>query len=295
MTSAPAPKPLSKAARPAAGISGRAPLSRLGAIALLAFGGLLTLLPFYFMFIFATHPRQEIFSIPPPVWFGDHLGANYDSLLSRIPFWRNLWNSLYLSVLTTGTTLFFCSLGGFAFAMYDFKGKNFLFGSLLTTLLIPSSLNIVPYALIMQALGWIDTPRALWIPGMASAFGIFLMRQYIGSAIPKELVEAARIDGASEFTTYRKVIVPLTGPAMATLGLVTFVQSWNNFLGPLIIFRSAETYTAPLALRTLQSIANTDWGALMCGVVLTVIPLLIIFAFASKRLIEGLTAGAVKG
>jgi multiple sugar transport system permease protein len=289
-----APKSLA-AARPTRSISGKAPLSRAGAVLLLVLGGLLTLAPFYFMFIFATHPRQEIFSLPPPVWFGQNLDENYTNLLSRIPFWRNLWNSLYLAVLTTVTTLFFCSLGGFAFAMYEFKGKNVLFGLLLATLLIPGSLNIIPYALIMQALDWIDTPRALWVPGMASAFGIFLMRQYIGSAIPKELVEAARIDGASEFTTYRMVIVPLTGPAMATLGLVTFVQSWNGFLGPLIIFRSSETYTAPLALRTLQSIANTDWGALMCGVALTVVPLLIIFAISSRKLIEGLTAGAVKG
>ncbi|TSA79166.1 carbohydrate ABC transporter permease [Deinococcus detaillensis] len=276
-------------------ISGKRPLSRAGSILLLVLGGLLTLAPFYFMFVFATHPRQEIFSLPPPVWFGHDLTNNYESLLSRMPFWRNLWNSLYLAVLTTATTLFFCTLGGYAFAMYEFKGKGWLFGLLLATLLIPSTLNIVPYALIMQALGWIDTPRALWIPSMANAFGIFLMRQYIGSAIPRELVEAARIDGATEFTTFRKVIVPLTGPAMATLGLVTFVQSWNGFLGPLIIFRSAETYTAPLALRTLQGIANTDWGALMCGVALTVVPLLIIFAFASRRLIDGLTSGALKG
>ena len=276
-------------------ISGKRPLSRAGSILLLVLGGVLTLAPFYFMFIFATHPRQEIFSLPPPTWFGHDLANNYESLLSRMPFWRNLWNSLYLAVLTTATTLFFCTLGGYAFAMYEFKGKSWLFGLLLATLLIPSTLNIVPYALIMQALGWIDTPRALWIPGMANAFGIFLMRQYIGSAIPRELVEAARIDGATEFTTFRKVIVPLTGPAMATLGLVTFVQSWNGFLGPLIIFRSAETYTAPLALRTLQGIANTDWGALMCGVALTVVPLLILFAFASRRLIDGLTSGALKG
>ncbi|WP_161881635.1 carbohydrate ABC transporter permease [Deinococcus alpinitundrae] len=287
--------PLAAPTAPPRSISGKRPLSRAGSILLLFLGGVLTLAPFYFMFIFATHPRQEIFSLPPPTWFGHDLTNNYESLLSRMPFWRNLWNSLYLAVLTTATTLFFCTLGGYAFAMYEFKGKSWLFGLLLATLLIPSTLNIVPFALIMQALGWIDTPRALWIPGMANAFGIFLMRQYIGSAIPRELVEAARIDGATEFTTFRKVIVPLTGPAMATLGLVTFVQSWNGFLGPLIIFRSAETYTAPLALRTLQGIANTDWGALMCGVALTVVPLLILFAFASRRLIDGLTSGALKG
>jgi multiple sugar transport system permease protein len=270
-------------------------LPRFAAYLIIALGAVLTIAPFYFMFVFATHSRTEIFQLPPPTWFGNNLETNYQSLMERVPFWRNLWNSLYLAVITTATTLFFCTLAGYAFAMYAFKGRDVLFGLLLATMLVPGTLNIVPFALIMQALGWIDTPRALWIPGMASAFGIFLMRQYIGSAIPRELVEAARIDGATEFGIFRKIIVPLTGPAMATLGLVTFVQSWNGFLGPLIIFRSAETYTAPLALRTLQGIANTDWGALMCGVALTVVPLLILFAIASRQLIEGLTAGATKG
>jgi len=179
--------------------------------------------------------------------------------------------------------------------MYNFRFRDGLFNVVLATLLIPNALNIVPFALIMQAFGWIDTPRALWVPGMAGAFGIFLMRQYIGSAIPRELVEAARIDGCSEFTIYRRIIVPLCGPAMATLGLVTFIASWNNFLGPLIIFRSAQTFTAPLALRSLQGLVNTDWGALMLGVGLTVLPLLVVFALASRQLIAGLTAGATKG
>jgi multiple sugar transport system permease protein len=179
--------------------------------------------------------------------------------------------------------------------MYSFKGRELMFSVVLATLLIPGTLNIVPFALIMQALGWIDTPRALWVPGMASAFGIFLMRQYIGSAIPRELVEAARIDGASEFGIYRRVILPLCTPALATLGLVTFINSWNNFLGPLIIFRSAETFTAPLALRSIQGLVNTDWGALMFGVALTVVPLIVVFVFAARQLIDGLTSGALKG
>ncbi|MGY2894736.1 multiple sugar transport system permease protein [Deinococcus sp. UYEF24] len=271
------------------------PLSRGAAVLLLVLGALLTVLPFYFMFVFATHSRSEIFNLPPPAWFGDHTALNYDSLLGRTPFWRNLWNSLYLAVLSTVTTLFFCSLAGYAFAMYNFKYREQLFGVVVATLLIPQALNIVPFALIMQAFGWIDSPRALWVPNMAGAFGIFLMRQYIGSAIPRELVEAARIDGCTEFSIYRRIIVPLCGPALATLGLVTFIASWNNFLGPLIIFRSAETFTAPLALRTLQGLVNTDWGALMLGVVLTVVPLLVVFVFASRQLIAGLTAGATKG
>lgn len=276
-------------------VSGTRPLTRGGAYLLLALGAILTLAPFYFMFVFATHDRSEIFHIPPPIWFGDNATINYNNLIERVPFWRGLWNSLYLAVMTTVTTLFFCSLAGVAFAMYSFKGREFLFAIVLATLLIPTALNIVPFALIMQAIGWIDTPRALWVPSMAGAFGIFLMRQYIGSAIPKELMEAGRIDGASEFGIYRRIILPLCGPALGTLGMITFIGSWNSFVGPLIIFRSAETYTAPLLIRSLQAVANTDWGALMVGVALTVLPLLVIFAFASRQLIEGLTSGSLKG
>jgi len=271
------------------------PLSRIGAYTLLILGAILTVAPFYFMFVFATHTRADIFQLPPPTWFGTSAEHNYTALMERAPFWRNLWNSLYIATLSTVTTLFFCSLAGFAFAMYSFPWREKLFAVVVATLLIPGAANIVPFALQMQALGWIDQPRALWVPGMASAFGIFLMRQYIGSAIPRELVEAARIDGASEFGIFRRIILPLCGPALSTLGLVTFIGQWNSFVGPLIIFRSPETFTAPLAIRSMQGLVNTDWGALMFGVALTVVPLLIIFAFASRQLIEGLTSGSLKG
>jgi multiple sugar transport system permease protein len=146
----------------------------------------------------------------------------------------------------------------------------------------------------MDMLGWIDQPRALYIPGAAGAFGIFLMRQYISSAVPKELIEAARIDGCGEFRIYWNIVLPLLGPALGTLGLIAFIGSWNNFIGPLVVMRSPEAYTLPLALRSLQSPANTDLGAVMAGSAIAVLPLLVLFAFSSRRLIDGLTAGAVK-
>ncbi|HEX2864432.1 MAG TPA: carbohydrate ABC transporter permease [Deinococcales bacterium] len=262
---------------------------------LLVLGAIGTIAPFYFMFVFATHTRTTIFNLPPPVWFGQHFLDNYAILIGRIPFWRQLWNSFYLASVATVTAMFFCALGGYGFAMYNFKGRNVLFTLLMATMLIPGLLNLVPFYLVMQALGWINQPRALWVPGMAGAMGIFLMRQYIGSAIPRELVEAARIDGASEFGIFLRIILPLSGPAMSTLGLITFIGSWNNFTGPLIIFRSAETYTVQLGLRSMQGMGNTEWGALMAGTALAVIPLLLIFTAASRQLIEGLTAGSMKG
>lgn len=257
--------------------------------------GLLTIFPFYWMFVLATHTRETIFSAPPPLWFGDALARNYEALLDTLPFWRNIWNSVYIAVVATLTTVFFCSLGGFGFAMYTFRYKNFLFGFLIVSLMIPQLLNIIPYYLIIKFLGWIDQPIAIWFPGMANAFGIFLMRQYVASTIPKELMDAARIDGASEFRIYWSIVMPLVRPGVATLGLLTFIAQWNNFLGPLVILQTRETYTIPLALRSLQGLVNTDWGAVMLGTALAVVPLLILFFLASRQVIEGLTAGSVKG
>jgi multiple sugar transport system permease protein len=258
----------------------------LGAAAMLA--------PFYFMFVFSTHLRSDIFRVPPPLWFGAHFMDNLAILMAKIPFWINLGWSLYVGALSTILTLLFCSMAGFAFAMYDFRFKKMLFGLVMGTMLIPAFLGMIPSFMIMDALGWIDQPRALYLPAAAPAMGIFLMRQYIESAIPRDLLEAARMDGCGEWAVYWRIVVPLLGPAFGTLGLIAFIASWNNFIGPLVVMRSVERYTFPLALRSVQSPVDTEWGALMAGSVVAVLPLLVIFIFSSRRLIAGLTAGAVK-
>jgi len=265
------------------------------AILTLAMGALAMLAPFYFMFVFATQPRTEIFSMPPPLWFGEAFLQNLDILRAKIPLWRNLGWSLYVALMSTALTLLFCAMGGYAFAVYEFRFKKPLFGIVMATMLIPSFLGMIPSFLIMDFLGWIDQPRALYLPGAAPAMGIFLMRQYILSAIPRDLIEAARMDGCNEFRIFRSVVLPLLGPVFGTLGLITFIGSWNNFIGPLIVMRSVEMYTFPLALRSVQSPVDTEWGALMAGSAIAVLPLLILFVFSSRRLIAGLTAGAVRG
>jgi multiple sugar transport system permease protein len=257
-------------------------------------GALVMLAPFYFMFVFATHSRTEIFSLPPPTFFGDDFLANLKILTERLPFWRNLGWSLYVAIASTLLTLLFCSMGGYAFAMFDFRYKNALFGLVMGTMLLPSFMNMIPTFMIMDLLGWIDQPRALYIPGAASAFGIFLMRQFVASAIPRDLVEAARIDGCGEFGIYWRIVLPLLKPALGTLGLITFIASWNNFIGPLIVMRSPDMYTLPLALRSLQSPVNTEWGALMTGSAIATLPLVVLFVLSSRQLISGLTTGAVK-
>ena len=215
--------------------------------------------------------------------------------MSKIPFWTNLGWSFYVAIMATVLTLLFCSMAGFAFAAYEFRFKKPLFALVMATMLIPPFLGMIPTFLIMDALNWIDQPRALYIPAAAPALGIFLMRQYISSAIPTELYESARMDGCSEWRIYYRIVVPLLGPAFGTLGLITYIASWNNFIGPLIVMRSVEKYTFPLALRTVQTPVDTEWGALMAGSAVAVVPLIIIFIFSSKQLISGLTAGAVRG
>jgi multiple sugar transport system permease protein len=269
-------------------------LSPFFAYCIVGLGAVLMLAPFYFMFVFATHSRTDIFSLPPPLFFGDHFLSNLKILTERLPFWRNLGWSLYVAVIATGLTLLFCSMAGYAFAMFEFRFKKAWFALVMSTMLLPSFMNMIPNFMIMDLLGWIDQPRALYIPGAASAFGIFLMRQFVASSVPKEIIEAARMDGCGEFSIYLYVVLPLLKPALGTLGLVTFTASWNNFIGPLIVMRSPDMYTLPLALRSLQSPVDTEWGALMIGSAIATLPLLIIFILTSKQLISGLTAGAVK-
>ena len=269
-------------------------VSVFSAYLLVGLGSLIMLAPFYFMFVFATHSKSEIFTLPPPMWPGTSFFENLKILTEKIHFWSSLGWSLYIALASTALTLIFCSLGGYAFAMFDFKFKKPLFLLVMGTMLIPSFLSMIPTFMIMDVLGWIDQPHALYIPGAASAFGIFLMRQFVLTSIPRDLIEAARMDGCSELGIYARIVLPLLQPALGTLGLITFIASWNNFIGPLVVMRSPEMYTLPLALRSMQSPVDTEWGALMAGSAIATLPLLVLFAFSSKRLIEGLTTGAVK-
>ena len=275
-------------------LQGSHSVSVVTAYVMVGLGSLIMLAPFYFMFVFATHTKSEIFTLPPPLWPGTAFFENLKILTEKIHFWNSLGWSLYIALASTALTLIFCSMGGYAFAMFEFKFKKPLFLLVMGTMLIPSFLGMIPSFMIMDVLGWIDQPHALFIPGAASAFGIFLMRQFVLTSIPRELIEAARMDGCSELGIYARIVLPLLQPALGTLGLITFIASWNNFIGPLVVMRSPEMYTLPLALRSMQSPVDTEWGALMAGSAIATVPLLILFAFSSKRLIEGLTSGAVK-
>jgi len=255
--------------------------------------------PFWYMLVLSTKGKAEIFNFPPPMTMSkDFLKGfmeNYNNLLAQLPFWKNVWNSVYIAVMSTLTSMFFCSLGGFGFAIYDFKGKKIMFNFMLFTMMIPSIVSIVPYFVMMNWLGWINKARALYIPGMANAFGIFLMRQYINSSVPLDLVDAARVDGSSEFGIYWRIVLPLISPILGSYAIITFLGSWNNYMGPLVVLRDMESYTIPVALGALKGLQSVDYGAIMVGNVISVFPLLIVFIFFSKMIIDKVTEGALKG
>lgn len=271
------------------------PPATLLALVLVCAGALVVVMPFYLMFVFATHTDGAILSLPPPLWFGDALGDNLRTLLRQLPaLWQNLGWSVYVALAITALNLFFCALAGHAFALMDFPGRERLFTAVLATMLLPAFLGMVPTVMVMGWLGWMNEHKALIVPGACSAVGVFMMRQYIRAAVPRDLVDAARLDGCSEFGIFWRVVLPLSVPALGTLGLITFIGAWNNFVGPLVVLSDPERYTLPLALRSLQATGQTPWGAVCAGAALAVVPLMLMFVLASRRLIEGLSAGAVK-
>ena len=200
------------------------------AYSLVGVGTLIMMAPFYFMFVYATHNRDAIFTLPPPLLFGTDFLANFNILISKIALWRSLGWSLYVALAATALTLLFCSMGGYAFAMFEFRFKRPLFTLVMGTMLLPSFLGMIPSFMIMDALGWLDQPRALYIPGAASAFGIFMMRQFVSSAVPRDLIEAARMDGCGEFRIYWSIVLPLLQPAILASAIVAFAISIDNFV-----------------------------------------------------------------
>ena len=260
----------------------------------LLLGVVVTVFPFFWSAILSTHDRSTMFGGGLVLTLGDQLANNYTQLLQIMPFWTAMFNSFKVAFLGTLFSLLFCSLIGYALAVFRFKGKNLLFGMMICSMMIPPVLTLIPYFMVIDALGLTDTHLAVWLPFTVSPFGIFLIRQYVVASIPIDLLEAAKIDGAGEFRTYWSIVLPLLKPGLATLAIVQFVALWNNFLHPLVILTSQDMQVITQVLRSVQSIPNTPWGAVMLGTTLSIIPLLVIYIISSKQMIAGLTAGAVK-
>lgn len=221
---------------------------------------------------------------------------NYTEVLGQVTFLKQYWNSIYIAVLVTLFVLLFSSMAGYAFARIKFPGRNVVFLLLLSVMMIPPEVTIIPLFLFMRDLGWVNTHIPLIILpifGAPGAFGIFLMRQFF-LAIPKELEEAAVMDGCSKFKIYWRIMLPLSVPALSTLTIFTFLTNWDEFLYPLIFINTRELMTLPVGLSLFTDEAGTDWHHLMSATTLVTIPLLILFFFAQKKFIEGMTAGSFK-
>ncbi|SFR68664.1 cellobiose ABC transporter membrane protein [Agromyces sp. CF514] len=211
-----------------------------------------------------------------------------------VNFWRALWNSIYSSALIALSVVFFSTLAGWAFAKLKFKGGKVLLVFVVATMAVPMQLGVVPLYILFADLGWTGNIGAIIIPALVTAFGVFWMTQYIQQSVPDELLEAARVDGANSFRTFLTVGLPAARPAAAMLGLFTFVTAWNNFFWPFIVLDRSDP-TLPVALSLLQSNHFVDYSIVLAGVLLSTIPLLILFVFAGKQLVSGIMAGAVKG
>ncbi|MCY9666627.1 carbohydrate ABC transporter permease [Paenibacillus alginolyticus] len=254
----------------------------------------LFLFPFVWMLSSSLKARSDIF-VTPPVWIPSVLHwENYTQLFTEKHFGNVILNSLFTAMTGTAGALLFCSLAGFAFAKYKFHGKGLLFGLVLASLMVPMESAMIPLFMIYRKLGLIDSLWGVLLPRLTSAFGIFYMRQYCAS-IENELLEAGRIDGCSEVRMYFRLIVPILIPAFASLGIIFFVEEWNNFLWPTVLLRWPEHLTIAVAIRSLEAGVRTPYNLIMAGSVISILPMLAIIFIFQKQLISGLMDGSVKG
>jgi arabinosaccharide transport system permease protein len=272
-----------------------------GASVLLVYG-LLTLavmvvgMPFVYMVTGSTKADTELFRLPLTVAPEHVIFTSYERLLSgeQIPFVRQFFNSIFVAVAQTVLSLLVASLVGWGFARYEFRGKRVLFAFLLITLTFPAQVTLVPQFLLMLRLGWLDTYWAIIIPGAISAFGAFFMRQNM-LAVPEELLDAGRIDGVSEFGLYWRIGMPLARGALSVLAVLVFLASWNDYLWPLIVLRSAENFTYPVGLATLYGLYKIEYSMILAGATIVTLPVILLFVAGRNQLLESLTVGAVKG
>jgi multiple sugar transport system permease protein len=269
-------------------------LRRLGLHILLIAGSVVMLLPFAWMLSTSLKEPGDIF-IYPPQWIPQPVRwENYQDTVTVMPFGRFYLNSAIQAVSVTILQLLTASLAAFAFARLRFRGRDALFLLYLATMMIPFPVTMIPNFVIMRYLNWIDTFRALILPPAFSAFSTFLLRQYFLS-IPVEMDDAARVDGASSFRIWWQIILPLSGPALATLAIFTFLGQWNNFLWPLVVTNSEKMRTLPVGLATFQSQYSIQWHLLMAGSVIAVLPILVIYIVGQKWFVRGITLTGMGG
>ncbi|WP_420031451.1 carbohydrate ABC transporter permease [Streptomyces sp. cg28] len=256
-------------------------------------GAVLMLAPFAWLVVATTHSTSEIFSSPPALLPGGHFWENFSGLFTSLQFGSALRNSVVVSLVYTGLGLVVCSAAGYAFAKFTFRGRGVLFTVIIASLALPGQVTLVPLFKMMVELGWLNSYQGLILPNLALPFGIFLMRQSMQS-VPDELIQAARMDGAGELRTFLQIVLPTMRPALAALSIFLFLAQWNDFVYPLIVQRTPEAYTLPVSLATLHGVQSTDYGQLLTGTLISVLPVLVLFLFLQRYFVAGLLAGSVK-
>ncbi|PLS82622.1 MAG: sugar ABC transporter permease [Chloroflexi bacterium] len=261
----------------------------------LSIGAFMMVFPFLWMILTSLKDISQAFIIPPKWIPNPVVWSNYPASLQALPFGRAYFNSFYISFIVVGSTLFTASMAAYAFAKLRFPGHELVFILFLATMMVPGQVTIIPLYLIMQQLGWVNTHLSIIVPGMLfNAFAVFLLRQFI-RGIPKELEEAAIVDGANRWRIYWSIILPLLVPAMSALGIFLFLGSWNNYFTPLIFLSDPKLFTVPLMLDQFKGQYTVDWTLLMAGSAIAVIPVLVVYLIGQRKIIEGITLTGLTG
>lgn len=253
----------------------------------------ISVIPFVLMFFMATQDNQMIFA-GDILQIGHSLKANFQTILDA-DYFRSFGNSLLVAVSSTALTVFFGAMAGFGFAKYEFKHKNLVFQLVLLTMMVPMEVGLVAYVWEMRVLHLSKTFLPLILPNIANAFGVFWMTQYIKDAFPYELMESSRLDGCTDMGIFLRMVLPIIKPAVFTLSIIAFLQSWNNYLLPMIMINDPKMFTVPLVMASIGNMFVADYGARILAVVVGVLPIMVIFILFSKQITEGLASGAVKG
>jgi multiple sugar transport system permease protein len=262
--------------------------------ALLVAGAAAMLFPFVWMVSTSLKQDFALFVTPPQLIPSPVDAGNYSRVAELIPIWRITLNSVFVAVVSTALQVTTSAMGAYAFARMRFRGRDTLFLLYLATLMVPFQVTIVPLFIEMKYLGFVNSYPGLILPAIASAFGTFLLRQAF-MTLPKELEEAAFVDGAGHWTVFTRIAVPLAGPALATFGIFAFMASWNSFLWPLVIVNSQDLMTLPLGLANLHGQYTTQWNLVMAGTTISVVPILLIYLVAQKYIVRGFVFSGIKG
>lgn len=258
-------------------------------------GAILMAVPFWVMLVTSLVKPDEVFQMPPRLWPEGFHWENYQRLFNQAPMGLYFMNSVVIALITTVGHVLFSAMAGYAFSRMHFPHKNKLFFVFLITMMVPPQVNIVPLFFLMKTFHWLDTYLALIVPGLFGAFGVFMLRQWF-NGLPKELEEAARMDGCNPWQIFWKVALPLATPALAALAIFVFINTWNSFMWPLIVTNSESMRTLPVGIATLKGSFRdtTDWTVLMAAATLSILPVVVVFLVGQKQFMKGILAGSVK-